>query len=65
MRSVIVAHKFRELRISGSDIILHGFLNLRAQARLVALRDRLRKLAQWVGKGTLLQRVIGNLLRLA
>src|SRR5208337_2269765 len=68
VRRVILAHEFGELRISGRDLVLYhafdGFAQLFPVFLGNGLGDGIGELAQRLGEGTLVERVVGNLLRL-
>ena len=65
VRRVIVAHEFGELRVGGCDFVLYRAFDCFAQLFPVFLRNGVGKLAQRVGEWALVERVVGNVLRLS
>ena len=65
VRSVIVAHELGEFRVGGRDFIFYRGFDLLAQLLAVGFGDGIGKLAQRLSERTLVERVVGNLLRLA
>src|ERR1035441_3409035 len=63
VRRVILTHEFREFCVSRHDLVFYRSFNLFAKRFAIRLRDRLKKLTQRVGEWTLIQRIVGNLLR--
>ena len=64
VRRVVVANEFGEFRIVGRDLVLHRAFDLFAQLFPVGFGDGLGELAQRIGERTLVERIVGNLLRL-
>src|SRR5580700_532128 len=64
VRGVILAHEFREFRVGGRDFGGYDGCDLVAELLARIFRNSGGELAQWFGEWTLVERIVGDSLRL-
>ena len=65
MGRIVLAYKLGEFRVGGRDLVFHRAFDLCTESFPVNFTDGVWKLAQRIGERTFVERIVGNLLRLA